>query len=203
MRRRILLVDDEVAVLLTLKAVLEISGFDVDTAASAREGVSKLHTREYQMLITDMRMEHDVAGVEVIKAARAATYHPAVALLTAFPVAEEDWQEMGADQLLVKPMHTRLLLQQIEDLINSHEKKLASLGIMASSEGTLPFDSAKKASAKKTAAKATKKVLTKKAPAKKKTADKKPVQKIVKKTVRRTKSPAKKTARPSAKRARR
>jgi DNA-binding response OmpR family regulator len=112
MRRRILLVDDEVAVLLTLKAVLEISGFDVDTAASAREGVSKLHTREYQMLITDMRMEHDVAGVEVIRAARAAAYHPCVALLTAFPVAEEDWQEMGADQLLVKPMHTRILLQQ-------------------------------------------------------------------------------------------
>ena len=123
MRRRILLVDDEVAVLLTLKAVLEISGFDVDTAASAREGVSKLHTREYQMLITDMRMEHDVAGVEVIKAARAAAYHPAVALLTAFPVAEEDWQEMGADQLLVKPMHTRILLQQIEDLIASHEQQ--------------------------------------------------------------------------------
>lgn len=134
MRRRILLVDDEVAVLLTLKAVLEISGFEVDTAASAREGVSKLHTREYQMLITDMRMEHDVAGVEVIKAARSATYHPAVALLTAFPVAEEDWQEMGADQLLVKPMHTRILLQQIEDLIASHEHKLADLGIMPTPE---------------------------------------------------------------------
>jgi DNA-binding response OmpR family regulator len=129
MRRRILLVDDEVPVLLTLKAVLEISGFDVDTAASAREGVSKLHTREYQMLITDMRMEHDVAGVEVIKAARSATYHPAVALLTAFPVADEDWQEMGADKLLVKPMHTRILLQQIEDLIASHERKLAALGL--------------------------------------------------------------------------
>jgi DNA-binding response OmpR family regulator len=132
MRRRILLVDDEVPVLLTLKAVLEISGFDVDTAASAREGVSKLHTREYQMLITDMRMEHDVAGVEVIKAARAANYHPAVALLTAFPVAEEDWQEMGADKLLVKPMHTRILLQQIEDLIASHERKLAELGLPTS-----------------------------------------------------------------------
>src|SRR5258708_36708276 len=99
MRRRILLVDDEVAVLLTLKAVLEISGFDVDTAASAREGVSKLHTREDQMLITDMRMEHDVAGVEVIKAARAATYHPAVALLTAVPVPEEAWPAMGASHL--------------------------------------------------------------------------------------------------------
>ncbi len=85
MKRRILLVDDEVAVLLTLKAVLEISGFDVDTAASAREGKSKLHTREYHMVITDMRMENDEAGIEVIKAARTAQYHPAIAMLTAFP----------------------------------------------------------------------------------------------------------------------
>ena len=149
MRRRILLVDDEVAVLLTLKAVLEISGFEVDTAASAREGVSKLHTREYHMLITDMRMEHDVAGVEVIKAARAAQYHPAVALLTAFPVAEEDWQEMGADQLLVKPMHTRILLQQIEDLITSHEQKLANLGIAALPQQSASIGRRKKSPRKK------------------------------------------------------
>ena len=40
MKRRILLVDDEVAVLLTLKAVLEISGFDVEMASSAREAKS-------------------------------------------------------------------------------------------------------------------------------------------------------------------
>jgi DNA-binding response OmpR family regulator len=189
MRRRILLVDDEVAVLLTLKAVLEISGFDVDTAASGREGVSKLHTREYHMLITDMRMEHDVAGVEVIKAARAANYHPAVALLTAFPVAEEDWQEMGADQLLVKPMHTRILLQQIEDLIQSHEQKLASLGIPIATEPLFQLPPAKKPTTKKAAAK--------RPPAKKKAA-KKSGRRPVKKAVR--KSPAKKTAKPAARR---
>jgi DNA-binding response OmpR family regulator len=125
MKRRILLVDDEVAVLLTLKAVLEISGFDVDTAASAREGKSKLRTHEYHMVITDMRMESDASGAEVIAAARSAHYHPAVALLTAFPVAEEDWQTMGADKMLVKPMHTRVLLQQIEKLLGSHEAKLS------------------------------------------------------------------------------
>jgi DNA-binding response OmpR family regulator len=157
MRRRILLVDDEVAVLLTLKAVLEISGFDVDTAASAREGVSRLHTREYHMLITDMRMENDVAGIEVIKAARSAAYHPAVALLTAFPVADEDWQEMGADKLLVKPMHTRILLQQIEDLIHSHEAKLAKLASATAQKASAPktpqIAAAKKAAAKKVVAK--------------------------------------------------
>jgi DNA-binding response OmpR family regulator len=124
MKRRILLVDDDVAVLLTLKAVLEISGFDVETAASAREGKHKLRVSEYHMVITDMRMESEAAGAEVIAAARAATYHPAVALLTAFPLADDDWQVMGADKMLVKPMHTRVLLQQIEKLLAGHETKL-------------------------------------------------------------------------------
>jgi len=204
MRRRILLVDDEVAVLLTLKAVLEISGFDVDTAASAREGVSKLHTREYQMLITDMRMEHDVAGVEVIKAARAAAYHPAVALLTAFPVAEEDWQEMGADQLLVKPMHTRILLQQIEDLINKHEQKLISMGLTPLVEKTPQPVAAKKASAKKAATKKTSAKKTKPAakPAKKarKALAKRAAKKPLKRPAKKSKSPAKKAAKSSRKR---
>jgi DNA-binding response OmpR family regulator len=201
MRRRILLVDDEVAVLLTLKAVLEISGFDVDTAASAREGVSKLHTREYQMLITDMRMEHDVAGVEVIKAARSANYHPAVALLTAFPVAEEDWQEMGADRLLVKPMHTRVLLQQIEDLIASHERKLAA-------RGTSTTHAAQKAPVKKAAARSAKKGLAGKSAIAKKSAKKAPDKPVAKKTPAKktvgkrvkAKSPAKKAVKSSGRR---
>jgi DNA-binding response OmpR family regulator len=199
MRRRILLVDDEVAVLLTLKAVLEISGFDVDTAASGREGVSKLHTREYHMLITDLRMEHDVAGVEVIKAARSAACHPAVALLTAFPVAEEDWQEMGADQLLVKPMHTRILLQQIEDLIASHERKLAELGLTSAAADTAQPAAKKSASrkvpAKKPAAKKAKTATAKKPAATKKKA-------VAKKTAANLKRKSVGKAKPLAKKAR-
>jgi DNA-binding response OmpR family regulator len=127
MKRRILLVDDEVAVLLTMKAVLEISGFDVDTAASAREGKSRLKTRTYDMVITDMRMESEESGREVIVAARTAAYHPAVALLTAFPVADDDWQNMGADKMLVKPMQTRALIGQIEKLLETHQAKLRKL----------------------------------------------------------------------------
>jgi DNA-binding response OmpR family regulator len=125
MKRRVLLVDDEVAVLLTLKAVLEISGFEVDTAASAREGKLRLKKNEYAMVITDMRMESEASGVEVIKAARAAAYQPAVALLTAFPTNDEGWQYTGADKMLIKPMQTRVLLQQIEKLLVTHEAKKA------------------------------------------------------------------------------
>ena len=128
MKRRILLVDDEVAVLLTMRAVLEISGYDVETAASAREGKARLKTRQYDMVITDMRMESDQSGREVIIAARTAPYHPAVALLTAYPLDEADAVSMGADKMLVKATHTRVLLEQLERLFTSHEEKLKKLG---------------------------------------------------------------------------
>lgn len=155
MKKRILLVDDEVAVLLTLKAVLEISGFDVDTAASGREGKLKLRSNEYHMVISDMRMESDQAGAAVIAAARSAPYQPAVALLTAYPVADEDWQGMGADRMLVKPMHTRLLLEQIDRLMKSHESKRATNGA-TSNGGTATANRTKKASSKSAAKKAAK-----------------------------------------------
>jgi len=126
MKRRVLLVDDEVAVLLTLKAVLEINGFEVDTAASAREGRLKLRSHEYDIVISDLKMETDQAGSEVIAAARNASNRPAIALLTAFPLADEDWQEMGADHMLVKPVHTRRLLEQIDWLLERHTRTLAA-----------------------------------------------------------------------------
>jgi DNA-binding response OmpR family regulator len=167
-KRRVLLVDDEVAVLLTMKAVLEISGFDVDTATSAHEGRSKIRTREYQMVITDMRMESDAAGREVIQAARTAHYHPAVALLTAFPVEQDDWMEMGADRMLVKPMQTPVLIRQLEKLLESHSAKLARISSAATAragEGKAP---AKKAAGKKSATKwPASKAPTKRTPAKK------------------------------------
>ena len=151
-KRRVLLVDDEVAVLLTMKAVLEISGFDVDTATSAHEGRSKIRTREYQMVITDMRMESDAAGREVIQAARTAPYHPAVALLTAFPVEQDDWMEMGADRMLVKPMQTPVLIRQLEKLLESHAAKLAKISSAAAGPASDGKGAAKKAK-KKSAAK--------------------------------------------------
>ena len=122
-KRRILLVDDELTILLTLKAVLEVSGFTVETAASAREGRSKIRNHVYDMVITDMRMESESAGLEVVQAAKTAEYKPAVAMLTAFPLPGSDWGEEGADRMLVKPMNTHDLLTQLEALLAGHEAK--------------------------------------------------------------------------------
>lgn len=165
-----------------MKAVLEISGYDVDTAASAREGKSKIKLREYQMVITDMRMESDAAGREVIQAARNAPYHPAVALLTAFP--DDDWADIGADKMLVKPMQTGMLLKQIDKLLESHAAKLqrlansaaaapASTEAPAAATATLAKPAVKKPATAKAAAKPSAKKLTAKPAAAKRPAGKK------------------------------
>ncbi len=168
-KRRVLLVDDEVTVLLTMKAVLEISGFEVDTAASSREGRSKLKLHEYQLVITDMRMESDASGREVIQAARNAPYHPAIALLTAYP--EDDFGKIDAVQVLVKARHTALLLHDLETLLLNHAAKLQRLATAAAA----PAKATNKPVAKKVVAKkaVVKKLAAKKAVVRKKVTPKK------------------------------
>jgi CheY-like chemotaxis protein len=92
MKRRILIVDDDLAVLLTLKAVLELHGFEVDTAGSSAEAFARMTSNIYHMVISDLRMETEEAGLEVIRTARRQAYDPATALLTAYPPTGEHWR---------------------------------------------------------------------------------------------------------------
>ena len=121
MKRRILLVDDELAVLLTLKAILEMNGFEVETASSGREALQKLDAGVFHMVITDLQMETKTTGYDVIRAAGQKAYRPATSILTAYPSLSGDWKNKGAQSLLVKPVNTPDLLRQIEALLVTHE----------------------------------------------------------------------------------
>jgi len=133
MKRRILLVDDDLAVLLTLKAVLEFHGFEVETAASSAEAMARMASGVFQMVISDLRMETADAGLEVLRAARGQAYDPATALLTAYPPSGEHWfgkpgdgnawNGVTSDSLLIKPLGTSDLLRQVEALLVRHADK--------------------------------------------------------------------------------
>jgi DNA-binding response OmpR family regulator len=126
MKRRILLVDDDIAVLLTLKAVLELHDFEVETANSTSEAFSRLESSTYHMVISDLRMETEDAGLEVIRAARRQSYSPATALLTAYPPNGERWNSTESESLLVKPLGTRDLVRQVEALLIRHADNVES-----------------------------------------------------------------------------
>jgi DNA-binding NtrC family response regulator len=121
MKRRILLVDDDLAVLLTLKAVLELNGFEVETASSTTEALAQMESNVYQMVISDLRMETEDAGLKVIRAAHRQSYSPATALLTAYPPTDEEAEQLSGkdrpDSMLIKPLGTKDLVRQVEALL--------------------------------------------------------------------------------------
>jgi len=143
MKRRILLVDDDLAVLLTLKAVLELHGFEIETASSSREAFTRMESGVFQMVISDLRMETEESGLEVLRRARSQPYNSATALLTAHPPSGEHWRTArpvgehhpeeetdgqnfageGPESLLIKPMGTKDLLRQVEALLINHADK--------------------------------------------------------------------------------
>src|ERR1700739_4614972 len=99
---RILVVDDERAILGMLKLVLESSSLQLDTASSASQAQACLEEKQYDIVLTDMCMETPTAGYDVIRAARQLQPRPVVAILTAFPIASAEWKQSGADALLIK-----------------------------------------------------------------------------------------------------
>jgi DNA-binding response OmpR family regulator len=119
LKRRILLVDQDAAVLLTVKALLEMNDFEVDAVSSADEALEKLQSGPYHMVIAEAWMENETPGLEVIRAARRRPYDPAIALLTTDPPPDGDWHQ--GHTVLIKPIGTEQLLRQIEALLVRHE----------------------------------------------------------------------------------
>jgi excisionase family DNA binding protein len=68
-RRRILVVDDEEAVLTLFKKTFERAQYDVDTAGDGASAIECLRANEYDLLVTDLQMP-GVGGLSVIREAR-------------------------------------------------------------------------------------------------------------------------------------
>jgi excisionase family DNA binding protein len=68
-RRRILVVDDEEAVLTLFKKTFERAQYDVDTAGDGASAIECLRAHEYDLLVTDLQMP-GVGGLSVIREAR-------------------------------------------------------------------------------------------------------------------------------------
>ncbi len=115
---RVLLVDDDVTSRLTLQTVLEAGGYRVDAAASAAEAVSKLDDREYELVLTDLRMESPEAGLKVLAHARMMDYKPATALVTTYQDHKQSRAERSSSMVLIEPEDLPGLLSRIADLIS-------------------------------------------------------------------------------------
>lgn len=117
--RKVLVVDDEQSVRTMLQAVLETEHYEVTTAVSAADARAKISSEDFDVVITDMRMETAVAGYDVVRAARRHSPPPVVIILTAFPITEEEWRDEGADAGFSKPVPVTVLLQTVDKLVRT------------------------------------------------------------------------------------
>ncbi len=114
---RILIVDDEEAVASMLKVVFETDGYDVLTAGSAAEAMRLVADQDFDVVLTDMKMETETAGYQVVHAARARSDGAIIVILTAFPLLAKDWRSAGADAALSKPANMVMLLTTVSELL--------------------------------------------------------------------------------------
>jgi DNA-binding NtrC family response regulator len=123
MSPRVLVVDDESSILITFRAILERDGFEVETAGSAQQATQKLEAAIFQLVISDLRMETDQAGCEVIRTAKAQAYGPVAVLLTAYPPPETEWKSWGADALFEKPVNITAMAGRLKVLVERRNKQ--------------------------------------------------------------------------------
>jgi two-component system response regulator HydG len=79
---RVLIVDDETAILDTLRILLKREGFAVETAVGGQQGIDRMHEVRPDVLLSDVRMP-GVGGLEVLLAARELDPSLPVILMTA------------------------------------------------------------------------------------------------------------------------
>src|SRR2546426_7868051 len=83
MQGRVLVVDDEKAMVLALKGLLSKEGYQVETAGSGEEAVKRIETGSFHLVITDLSM-NGVGGMQVLEHARRVDPELAVIIITAY-----------------------------------------------------------------------------------------------------------------------
>jgi signal transduction histidine kinase len=101
---RLLVVDDEESVAITVSEVLRLDGYAVDMAMSGAEAITQLKEREYDLVLTDLHME-EVDGISVLAEVRRRAPLTIAIVLTGFASLESAIAAMrqGAYDYLVKP----------------------------------------------------------------------------------------------------
>jgi DNA-binding NtrC family response regulator len=101
----VMVVDDEPGIRTALRANFLRHGWRVDTASCVREAVRNLEDKEFDLVVTDMRLP-DGTGLEVMRSARQSSPGTAVILLTAYGSVPDAVSAMrdGALDYLTKPI---------------------------------------------------------------------------------------------------
>ncbi|MFQ6617447.1 MAG: sigma-54-dependent transcriptional regulator [Fidelibacterota bacterium] len=123
MKRKILVIDDNEQVCTTIKSYIESDKYEIHLAFSGRDGLESLKSREYDLVITDLKMP-DVDGFQIIDYIITNQPETLVVIITAYASLDSAIEAIhkGAFDYIVKPFHFDKLELTVEKAI---EKKTA------------------------------------------------------------------------------
>ncbi len=115
---RILLVEDETGLVLTLTDLLRSEGFQVESAGDGEDALELASTGNFNLIILDVMLPRK-DGFEVCRALRRRSIHTPIIMLTARgQVADKvTGLKVGADDYLAKPFESSELLARVEALL--------------------------------------------------------------------------------------
>ncbi len=121
---RLLFVDDESSIRLTLPPVLQKAGFDVRVAESVSDALFEINSRQFDVLISDLNIGEEGDGFLVTSAMRHVQPDCITFILTGYPAFETALQAIHnrVDDYLVKPV-------DIDSLTKTLREKLSNRGV--------------------------------------------------------------------------
>src|SRR5690242_2903970 len=102
---RVLVVDDEEAVMLTIQGILELDGYEVIATASGEEALELLRTQYFDVVLTDLRLENDIDGIDLVRELRRHSLDGVAIMLTGYASLDSAVKALreGAYDYLCKP----------------------------------------------------------------------------------------------------
>lgn len=122
MGSRILIVDDDDALLRAHARILTNAGYQVETAADGNAGVSSLRQMSFDVILSDIDMP-GMDGIALLEQVRTHDLDVPVVIITGTPSVETAMKAMehGALRYLVKPVEAQLLVKITGDAVRLHQ----------------------------------------------------------------------------------
>ena len=126
---RILFVDDEPAIRLTLPAILQMQGFEVTAAATVPEALAIIHSKRFDVLLSDLNIGQPGDGFTVVSAMRRTQPEAVTLIITGYPAFETALQAIRSqvDDYISKPAEITKLVEAIQHALSGRKPNRPSL----------------------------------------------------------------------------
>src|ERR1700743_1560927 len=115
--KRVLFVDDELSIRITLPAILRQEGFDVSVASSVPEAIQAIQSNSFDILLSDLNIGEPGDGFTVVSAMRRIQPEAATIILTGYPDFESALTAIRnqVDDYVTKPADVKQLVHVLRE----------------------------------------------------------------------------------------